>query len=129
MIKSEKDVRKKVNGWFGEDAFWVEYAAGGTRGMPDLIYCIAEKSLYIELKVFTGDWSIDLRQGQKKVGQRLLDRGQRLFFLVGRKGSDVVFMAHGEEIIAKKGSCDPEDFVKVDGAWDFLHKIVLKKPL
>ena len=105
--KKEADVRKAIKETLPRDhLFWVEAAAGGTVGLPDLFVSIGRGVILpIELKcgVVARDdkngqtwWAVDLRPSQKKTIRCLHRSGATPLIVIGVKGGCSLFVVKGE---------------------------------
>tara|TARA_R110000868_G_scaffold125896_1_gene332239 strand:- start:34 stop:405 length:372 start_codon:yes stop_codon:yes gene_type:complete len=94
IIKSEKDVRAAIKRIMKGPVFWVEAAAGGTRGFPDCVVAQHGFPVFCELKVGVmkkDHLSFTVRPAQRKVLLSMAKAGFKVRVMVGLKGASVIY--------------------------------------
>src|SRR5215207_806401 len=85
---SESDLRIWLRrNWLGVLPDWVEYAIGGTVGLPDVYLPVEGRSIPVELKVahmlVDGSWTFHVRPSQIRWHEKTYRAGRRSAFMIG----------------------------------------------
>lgn len=103
MFKIESDVRVLVREAF-PNAQWVEAALGGSTGLPDCfindVDGLPSRVAFFELKVGEVKGAMvcyTVRPQQKKRIKKMLEKGYKVWLLVGEKGGDRLWRIYPSE--------------------------------